>query len=65
MKLYRFRYSPYARKVQMLLDLLGAAYELVEVPYEDRNELAQLTGGHILVPFHERHSERRLLIAGA
>ena len=25
MKLYRFRYSPYARKVQMLLDLLGRA----------------------------------------
>jgi glutathione S-transferase len=50
MKLYRFRYSPYARKVQMLLDLLREPYELVEVPYSDRNALAELTGGHILVP---------------
>jgi glutathione S-transferase len=50
MKLYRFRYSPYARKVQMLLDLLGRSYELVEVPYGDRNELARLTGGYIYVP---------------
>jgi glutathione S-transferase len=50
MKLYRFRYSPYARKVQMLLDLLGQPYELVEVSYSDRNELAALTGGYIYVP---------------
>jgi glutathione S-transferase len=50
MKLYRFRYSPYARKVQMLLDLLGAKYELIEVDYCDRNALAELTGGYIYVP---------------
>jgi glutathione S-transferase len=50
MKLYRFRYSPYARKVQMLLDLLGKRHELVEVPYSDRSELATLTGGYIYVP---------------
>jgi glutathione S-transferase len=50
MKLYRFRYSPYARKVQMLLDLLGARYDLVEVPYSDRNEIARVTGGYIYVP---------------
>ncbi|HEY3498759.1 MAG TPA: glutathione S-transferase family protein [Polyangiaceae bacterium] len=50
MKLYRFRYSPYARKVQMLLDLAGQKYDLVEVPYGDRNELARLTGGYIYVP---------------
>jgi glutathione S-transferase len=50
MKLYRFRYSPYARKVQMLLDLLGAKYELVEVSYTQRGELADLTGGYIQVP---------------
>lgn len=50
MKLHRFRYSPYARKVQMLLDLLGRSYELVEVPYGDRNQLATLTGGYIYVP---------------
>lgn len=50
MKLFRFRYSPYARKVQMLLDLLGRPYELVEVRYSDRSELAGLTGGYIYVP---------------
>jgi glutathione S-transferase len=50
MKLYRLRYSPYARKVQMLLDLLRQTYELVEVSYGDRNELATLTGGYIYVP---------------
>ena len=50
MKLYRFRYSPFARKVQMLLDLLGATYELVEVPYSDRSELARVTGGYVYVP---------------
>lgn len=50
MKLYRFRYSPYARKVQLLLDLSGQKYELVEVPYQNRDELAALTGGHVQVP---------------
>lgn len=50
MKLYRLRYSPYARKVQMLLDLAPIEYELVEVTYGDRNELAELTGGYIYVP---------------
>jgi glutathione S-transferase len=50
MKLYRLRYSPFARKVQMLLDLLARPYELVEVPYDDRDELARVTGGYIYVP---------------
>jgi glutathione S-transferase len=50
MKLYRFRYSPYARKVQMVLDLLGARYDLIEVPYSDRNEIARVTGGYVYVP---------------
>jgi glutathione S-transferase len=50
MKLYRFRYSPYARKVQMLLDLMGATYSLVEQSYTERGELAELTGGYIQVP---------------
>jgi glutathione S-transferase len=50
MKLFRFRYSPYARKVQMLLDLMKTPYECVEVPYGGREELARLTGGHIEVP---------------
>src|SRR5207249_2553819 len=53
MRLFRFRYSPYARKVQMVLDLLGLTYELIEVPYSDRNELATLTGGYIYVPVLE------------
>jgi len=50
MRLFRFRYSPYARKVQMVLDLLGARYELVDVPYSDRNEIARTTGGYVYVP---------------
>jgi glutathione S-transferase len=50
MKLFRLRYSPFARKVQMLLDLLGLEYELVEIDYGQRGELAQLTGGYIYVP---------------
>ncbi len=50
MKLYRFRYSPYARKVQMVLDLMGQTYDTVEVAYSDRNELARVTGGYIQVP---------------
>lgn len=53
MKLYRFRYSPYARKVQMLLGLLGRRHELIEVPYCDRSELARVTGGYIYVPVWE------------
>ena len=50
MKLYRFRYSPYARKVQMILDLQGKKYDLVEVAYGERDELARLTGGYVYVP---------------
>jgi glutathione S-transferase len=53
MKLHRFRYSPYARKVQMVLDLLGTSYELIEVPYGDRQALARLTGGYLFVPVLE------------
>jgi len=50
MKLYRFRYSSFARKVQMLLDLLPLEYDLVEASYSDRSELARVTGGYIYVP---------------
>lgn len=50
MKLYRFVYSPYARKIQILLELLGAPHEVVEVPYGERSELARLTNGYIYVP---------------
>jgi len=44
MKLYRFNYSNYCRKVQMALDLLGRTYELVEVPYSERGELLKVSG---------------------
>src|SRR5262245_39421986 len=50
MKLYRLEYSCYARKAQMVLDLLGLDYECVEVTFGDRSELAELTGGYIQVP---------------
>ena len=47
MKLYRFEYSCFARKVQMVLDLLGLRYDLVEVPFGDRTELVELTKGYV------------------
>jgi glutathione S-transferase len=50
MKLYRFRHSPFARKVQTVLDLMGLKYQLVDVRYGERNELAELTGGYVYVP---------------
>lgn len=53
MKLHGFRYSPYARKVQLLLDLGGLPYQWIEVPYGDREALAQLTQGYIYVPVLE------------
>src|SRR5882672_12581062 len=34
----------------MVLDLIGAEYQAVDVPYGDRTELAELTGGYIQVP---------------
>lgn len=53
MKLHRFRYSPYARKVQRLLELAGIPHQVVDVPYGNREELARLTGGYIYVPVLE------------
>jgi glutathione S-transferase len=50
MKLYRFRHSPFARKVQTVLELLRLEYEAVDVRYGERNELATLTGGYVYVP---------------
>ncbi len=50
MKLFKFSYSPYARKVQAILDLMGVHYEAVEVPYGDRRELVAVTGGYLQVP---------------
>jgi len=56
-KLYRLDYSPFVHKVQMVLDLIGAEYEAVDVPYGDRTELAELTGGYIQVPVLAADSE--------
>jgi glutathione S-transferase len=53
MRLHRFAYSSYARFVQAALDLAGASYAIVEVPFGDRDELARLTGGYIQVPVVE------------
>lgn len=50
MRLFRLRYSPFALKVQKVLDLLGLSYEAVDVPYGDRSELVAVTGGYIQVP---------------
>lgn len=50
MELFKFAYSPYARKVQAVLDLMGVAYEAIEVPYGDRRQLVELTGGYLQVP---------------
>jgi glutathione S-transferase len=50
MKLYAFDYSPYVRKVQLVLNLLGRAHQVIDVPYSDRDELASVTGGYIYVP---------------
>lgn len=60
MELYRFDFSPFARKVQMLLDLLGLPYTLQEVPYGDREALARLTGGYIQVPVLRLESGRMI-----
>lgn len=50
MRLFRFPHSPFAHKVQTVLDLLHLDYELVDVRYGERNELAELTGGYVYVP---------------
>src|SRR6185369_16603387 len=50
MKLYRMDYSPYARKVQMVLDLLGHSYQAIDITYGNREEMAAQTGGYVQVP---------------
>jgi len=50
MKLFRMDYSPYARKTQMVLDLLGCEYERVDITFGAREELARVTGGYVQVP---------------
>jgi glutathione S-transferase len=49
MRLYQFSYSPYAAKVRKCLELKGLAYDVVEVPYLDRRELLEVSGG-IMIP---------------
>lgn len=53
MRLHRFDYSCYARFVQATLELAKVPFELVDVRYGDREELARLTGGTIQVPVLE------------
>src|SRR5512139_2621440 len=48
MKLYQFAYSPYAAKVRKYLELTRKTFEVVEVPYMDRQEVAKLSGQIVL-----------------
>jgi glutathione S-transferase len=50
MKLYRLPHSPFARKTEMLIQLLRRPCTVVDLPYADRSELALLTGGYVQVP---------------
>ena len=50
MRLYRFRYSCYARKVQGLLELARAPFDVIDVPYADRTALLQVAPGYPYVP---------------
>jgi len=50
LKLFRFPHSGYAWKVQALLGLAGATFEVVDVPYGDRSVLLAVTGGYVQVP---------------
>jgi glutathione S-transferase len=50
MKLFRFVHSCYARKIEAFLDLGGATFEVVDVPYGDRSALVAVTGGYVQVP---------------
>ena len=50
MKLYQFAYSPFAAKVRKCLEWKRLPFDVVEVPYLDRRELHQVTGGSVHVP---------------
>lgn len=50
MRLYQFRYSPYAAKVRKCLELKRLPCEVIEVPYLDRRGLLAVTGGSIQIP---------------
>lgn len=56
-KLYRFPYSCYALKVQYLLDALHLDYTPVDVPFAERSELVELTGGRVVVPALDHDGE--------
>src|SRR5512140_3130528 len=53
MRLHQFPYSPFAAKVRKCLELKGIAFEVVNVPYLDRRELVELTGGTLQIPVLE------------
>ncbi len=53
MRLFGFSFSPYVTKVRRCLELKRVPYLYVEVPYLDRRELLELTGGSIHVPVLE------------
>ena len=53
MRLHRFAYSGYSRFVQATIELAHASCAVVDVPFGDRDELARLTNGYILVPVVE------------
>ena len=61
MKLYRFRHSPFARKVQTVIDLLQLQHDVVDVSYGERNELAELTNGYVAVPVLVDDSGRAII----
>ena len=54
MRLHRLAYSPYARYVQAAIELAKAPCEIVDVSYGDREALARLAAGYIMVPVLER-----------
>jgi glutathione S-transferase len=45
MRLFRFPHSPYALKLQALLELMGRRYTVVDVGFLERGELLALSGG--------------------
>jgi glutathione S-transferase len=55
--LYRFPYSCYALKVQLLLDKLSLPYQIKEVPFGDRSELVKITNGRVQVPVIVHHRD--------
>jgi len=48
MQLYQFAYSPYAAKVRKYLELQNRSFEVVEVPYMDRRDVAKLSNQVVL-----------------